>query len=164
MKNTVSFADKNESLDFILSLPKKWGQHVPGVDIDKTREKMREKMHSIVLAFAPRIVASLKRRMSACRRSLLQHIDDIDYNDGQHISWYKNGQSGSFNVPSFNAMEAAIETLEMARVEEFCKNKVWVDQTLKALLNDTEQDHSDARFYKYSQLVSILCEIQSFPV
>ena len=36
------------------------------------------------------------------------------------------------------------------------------DQKIKALLNDTEQDHSDCGGFKYSELVSMLCELHAF--
>jgi hypothetical protein len=60
-------------------------------------------------------------------------------------------------------MQDAITVLELSRFKEFVTKKTWIDQTLKALLNDTEQDHSDMGGFRYSQLVSILCELQACP-
>ena len=60
-------------------------------------------------------------------------------------------------------MKDAVKALSQSQFKSFLKNKLWIDQTLKALLNDTEQDHSDMGGFRYSQLVSILCELQACP-
>ena len=150
-------------MSFELLIPKKLSKGADG-DIESFRQRAFARMLDIIGAFSPRIIASLERRMQACQRNLLNHLEDIEYNDGHHICWRrKDGSSGDFNIPSFQAMQDAIENLNHSRFAIFVKNKVWIDQTLKALLNDTEQDHSDAGGFKYSQLVSILCELQACP-
>ena len=167
MKGITTFAENNNNLEmsFTLSIPKKLGK-TPGsdFDLDKARQRGEAVMLDIIGAFSPRIIASLERRMQACQQLLVSHLKDIEYNDGRHISWYrKDGTAGCFNVPSFQAMQDCIKALEHSCFKEFATKKIWVDQTIKALLNDVEQDHSDMGGFKYSQLVSILCELQACP-
>jgi hypothetical protein len=164
MKNTV-FAETENSIkmSFELLIPKKYGKGADG-DIDSFKQRAFARMLDIIGAFSPRLIVSLERRMQACQRNLLNHLEDIEYNDGHHICWRrKDGTGGEFNVPSFEAMKDAVKALEQSCFKEFCTKKIWIDQTLKALLNDTEQDHSDCGGFRYSQLVSILCELQACP-
>lgn len=165
MKNTV-FAETENSvkMSFELLIPKKYGKGADG-DIDSFKQRAFARMLDIIGAFSPRLIASLERRMQACQKNLISHLEDIEYNDGRHICWRrKDGSSGDFNIPSFEAMKDAVKALEQSCFKEFCTNKVWIDQTLKALLNDTEQDHSDCGGFRYSQLISILCELQACPM
>ena len=166
MKN-ITFNETNENVEmsFTLLIPKKNGTPAGSdFDIDKIRVESTNLMYDIIGAFSPRIIGSLQRRMQACQCLLIQHLKDVEYNDGKHICWHrKDGTAGNFNVSSFQAMQDCVKALENSCFEEFCTKKSWVDQTLKALLNDTEQDHSDCKGFKYSQLVSILCELQACP-
>jgi hypothetical protein len=167
MKNTTfSETEKDVLMSFDLLIPKKSGKPAGSdFDLDKARQKGVALMIDIVGAFSPRIIASLERRMQACQRNLLNHLEDIEYNDGQHICWRrKDGTGGDFNIPSFQAMQDCVKALEHSCFREFCSMKTWIDQTLKALLNDTEQDHSDCGGFRYSRLISILCELQACPV
>ena len=167
MKTTVfNETEKNVEMSFTLLIPKKSGKPAGSdFDLDKVRQRGIVLMMDIIGAFSPRIIASLERRMQACQSLLINHINDIEYNDGQHICWRrKDGTGGDFNIPSFRAMQDAVKALEHSCFREFCSMKVWIDQTLKALLNDTEQDHSDCGGFRYSQLVSILCELQACPI
>jgi len=166
MKTTVfNETEKSVEMCFTLIIPKKSGKSAGSdFDLDKARERGTALMMSIIEAFSPHIIASLERRMQACQSLLLAHINDIEYNDGMHICWRrKDGTGGDFNIPSFQAMQDCVKALEHSCFKEFCTKKVWIDQTLKALLNDTEQDHSDMDGFRYSQLVSILCELQACP-
>lgn len=165
MKNTNFVeTEKNIEMSFTLIIPKKYGKGADG-DIDSFCQRAFARMLDIIGAFSSRLVASLERRMQACEQNLIRHLDDIEYNDGRHICWRrKDGSGGDFNVPSFKAMQDCVKALEHSCFKDFCKNKAWIDQTLKALLNDTEQDHSDCGGFRYSQLVSILCELQACPV
>lgn len=167
MKTTVfNETEKNVEMSFTLLIPKKSGKPAGSdFDLDKARQRGIAIMMNIIGAFSPRIIASLERRMQACQSLLIAHINDIEYNDGMHICWRrKDGTGGDFNIPSFRAMQDAVKALEHSCFKEFCTMKVWIDQTLKALLNDTEQDHSDMGGFRYSQLVSILCELQACPI
>lgn len=166
MKTTVfNETEKNVEMSFTLLIPKKSGKPAGSdFDLDKARQRGIALVIDVIGAFSPRIITSLERRMQACQRNLLNHLEDIEYNDGIHICWRrKDGTGGDFNIPSFKAMQDCIKALEHSCFKDFCKNKLWIDQTLKALLNDTEQDHSDCGGFRYSQLVSILCELQACP-
>ena len=166
MKTTVfNETEKNVEMSFTLLIPKKSGKPAGSdFDLDKARQKGIALMIDIIGAFSPRIIASLERRMQACQSLLIVHINDIEYNDGRHICWRrKDGTGGDFNIPSFEAMQNCIKALEKSDFKMFCTRRSWIDQVLKALLNDTEQDHSDMGGFRYSQLVSILCELQSCP-
>ena len=98
--------------------------------------------------------------MAACQGNLVRHLDDIEYSDecGHIVYRRKDGSTGTFNVPSFNAMKDAVVALKQSRWRDFKNTPVWIDQTIKALMNDPEQDHSDIGKLKYSDLVSFLCE------
>lgn len=166
MKNNTTFAEteKNVVMSFELLIPKKLGKGADG-DIDSFKQRAFARMIDIIGAFSPRIIASLERRIQACQRNLLNHLEDIEYNDGMHICWCrKDGTSGSFNIPSFNAMKDCVSAFQHSNFADFCKKRGWIDQTLKALLNDTEQDHSDMGGFRYSELISILCELQACPL
>ena len=166
MKNTTfSETEKGVLMSFDLLIPKKSGKPAGSdFDLDKARQKGIALMMDVIGAFSPRIIASLERRMQACQSLLIAHINDIEYNDGMHICWRrKDGTGGDFNIPSFEAMQNCIKALEKSDFKMFCTRRSWIDQVLKALLNDTEQDHSDMGGFRYSQLVSILCELQACP-
>lgn len=116
----------------------------------------------IIGAFSERLIAAIKRRMEACQNNLLNHLEDCVSHNGQVISWIrKDGTTGSFSVVSFEIMEKAVASLKKGAWWEFATNKLMVDQTIKALLNDTEQDHSDAGSFRYSELCSVLLSLLS---
>lgn len=141
----ISFCNKQKGVDF---------------DIDKSRKRAEAFLFDLIGSFAPRMIASLERRMCACQENLIRHLDDIEYSDehGHIVYRRKDGSTGTFNVASFNSMKDAVVALKQSKWREFKNNPFWIDQTLKALLNDTEQDHSDCGKLKYSDLVSFLCE------
>ena len=135
-------------------------------DIDKNRKRRESWAFDLIGSFSQRMIASLERRMKACQENLVRHLDDVIYSDEcGHIEYArKDGSIGQFNVPSFRAMQDAVKALKQSCWRDFINNPVWIDQTLKALLNDTEQDHSDCGTLKYSNLVSFLCEVHIFGV
>lgn len=130
-------------------------------DLDRARKRSDAYAFDLLGSFSKRLIASLERRMQACQENLIRHLDDIEYSDEcGHIVYVRKDKSrGTFNVPSFNAMKDAIKALKQNCWRNFIHNSMWADQTLKALLNDTEQDHSDEGCFKYSEIVSLLCEI-----
>lgn len=132
------------------------------VDLDSMHRKAYT--YDLIGSFSTRIIASLERRMKACQENLIRHLDDVEYSDdcGHIVYRRKDGSTGSFNVPSFNVMKDAVKALKKSFWEDFLNNPIWIDQTIKALLNDTEQDHSDCGGFKYSELVSMLCELHAF--
>lgn len=141
----IPFCNKQKGADF---------------DIDKSRKRADAFLFDLIGSFSKRMIASLERRMRACQENLVRHLDSVEYSDecGHIVYRRKDGSTGSFNVSSFNAMKDAVKALKQSCWGAFVNNPVWVDQTIKALLNDTEQDHSDKGQLKYSDLVSFLCE------
>lgn len=129
-------------------------------DLDKARMRNLGYAYDLLGSFSARLIASLERRMKACFTNLINHINDIEYSDGcgQIIYQRKDGSFGKFNVTSYNIMDNAISLLKDGKWKQFLESGIYLDQTLKALLNDTEQDHSDEGSFKYSELVSLLCE------
>lgn len=133
-------------------------------DIDSARQRNKGYMMDVLGAFSPIIIASLERRMAACLNNLINHVEDIEYADEYgSICWTrKDGTIGNFNLPSFNAMKDCIKALKNSNYASVTENFLWIDQILKALLNDTEHDHSDRGLFKWSTLISILMEIHAF--
>ena len=135
-------------------------QHGSDFDLDRARTRCTDYCKGIVEAYVDILIDSLKRRMNACIIHLELHTDDIEYADNcGHIVWRrKDGTCGQFNVKSYEAMEQAIKALKCGCFKKFLEKPVWIDQTLKALLNDPVDNHKDFKEYKYSELVSLLCE------
>ena len=133
---------------------------IPYIDETKplTKEESRKLHEEAISFFRFRLIESLKRRKKACLKVLINHLDDIDYCDGNGtIHWIKEGKYGTFNVGTYEGIDKIIETLAKNNVKSFLDDPFSVDQTLKALLNDTEQNHEDEGNIKYSKLVSVLC-------
>ncbi len=132
-------------------------------DIDAMRQRSKAYALDLVGAYSPILIASLERRMQACEQNLIKHLDNIEYADdcGRIVYVRKDKTRGNFNIPSFNAMKDAIKALSHSQFKSFIENRYWIDQTLKALLNDTEQHHEDKGCFKYSELISLLCELQA---
>lgn len=151
MKTTFVDHAGSVEMNFTLLLPKRENEKVVKSVFNN------EKGPSIVNAFSSRIIASLRRRMAACQQLLINHVNDIEYNNGVDICWKrKDGSFGCFNIPSFMAMQSALEELE--KEAQPCLASGQIDQILKALLNDTENiSHEDANGYKWSELISTLC-------
>ena len=138
-------------------------KHGSDFDIDEARSRSVGYALDLIGAYSPILIGSLERRMQACEQNLIRHLDDIEYaDDCGHIVYVRKDQTrGSFNVPSFNAMKEAVAALHQSKFKDFFAKKIWVDQTLKALLNDSEQHHVDVKNFKYSELISLLCEIHA---
>ena len=126
----------------------------------EVRQSRRAYVCDVIGAFSERLITSLTRRMEACQTNLLNHLEECVAHNGQVITWTrKDGSQGSFSIVSFEIMEKAICTLKKCAWWEFATNKMIVDQTIKALLNDTEQDHSDCGGFRYSELCSLLLSL-----
>lgn len=113
----------------------------------------------IVGSFSGYLIVLLTRRKDACMKLLRNHINDVFYNNGFTIAWHrKDGTTGYFNIPSYQVMEDAIKLLKDGKYKVFLEYTAMVDQTIKAIANDPELDHSDCGSFKFSELVSVLCE------
>jgi hypothetical protein len=142
----VPFCNKQKGSDF---------------DLDRVHKRQEAFAWDLLGSFSKRIISSLERRMRACQENLIRHLDDVEYSDecGHIVYRRKDGSTGTFNVSSFGTMQEAVKCLKQSDWRGYMSNPFYVDQTLKALLNDTEQNHSDEGQLKYSDLVSLLCEI-----
>lgn len=130
-------------------------------DMNEMRKKREAHNWDLLGTFSKRIIDSLERRMRACQENLVRHLDDVVYSDefGCIVYRRKDGSEGKFNTHSFNAMIDCVKALKQSCWRSILENPFWIDQILKALLNDTEQNHSDESVLKYSDLISLLCEI-----
>ena len=144
-------------LSFDVTIP----NYVPtGFEANEPHSVREGFISDIIGSFSKLLIGSLKRRMSACRTNLLNHLENCTAHNGQVITWKrKDGSEGSFSIVSFQTMESAILCLQQGCYLEFSKNKSYVEQTIKALMNDTEQDHSNSGEFRYSELVSILLSL-----
>jgi hypothetical protein len=167
MKNTVfSMTENGIQMENKISISYcNKQQYGSDFDIDRMRQRSVDYSMDLIGAYSPILIASLKRRMGACEENLIRHLSDIEYADNcGHIVYVRKDKTrGNFNVPSFNAMKDAVKALSQSQFKSFLENKFWIDQVLKALLNDTEMHHEDKGCFKYSELISLLCELQACP-
>jgi len=132
-------------------------------DLDSIRNRRTGYNMDLLSAFSKRIIASLQRRMDACLNNLQNHVDDIVYCDEVGCILYKRkGSYGKFNLPSYSCMVDCVAALKQSNYKTVLEEYGWIDQILKAILNDTEQDHSDEGCFKWSELISMLCEKHMF--
>lgn len=127
----------------------------------KIRPARKESIAKDILGtFAPMLINTLKRRREACAEKLRNHLNEaFTMNGGFSIAWKrKDGNIDMFNIPSYKVMEDAIRCLEQGNFDRFLNNNAYLDQTIKALLNDPELDHSDVAGIRFSTLVSLLME------
>jgi len=120
----------------------------------------------ILGAFSKRIIESLKRRQEACVAKLVKNMGSAFVQEyGAQIFFKEGKRLCTFNIPSYQVMDECIDMLQNSQFREILEHPqvfVFADQMLKALLNDPEQNHEDAGGFKYSQLVSLLCEIHMY--
>ena len=156
-------AEGKLSMSFVVEVPQAESKMYSEEETLEARNRKRGLACDIVGAFSQRLIASLERRMAACQKKLLAHIEDAKAFDENFITWQrKDGREDHFIIGSFNAMKNAIKMLQGGAQWKFLQDRTAIDQTIKALLNDTEQDHSDANGFRYSELVSVLMESHMF--
>lgn len=146
--------DNNENsvrMFFEIPVAKPTGISLPNEELFCNRDK------KILSAFANRLIGTLERRMSACESKLMNHLGDALTN-GKVIYWLKKDRQSHdhFVIASYEAMAKAIDLIKCEEWSGIMYNEIILDQIIKALLNDTEQDHSDSNGYTYAQLVTLL--------
>ena len=130
----------------------------PDFDNVLTESQVKGTCADIIGAFSSRIIASLERRQNACKAKLFKNIGTAFTDpDGLQIVYKEDNRTCIFNMPSYEAMSDCINALQFSQFRSVLESPMWIDQIIKALLNDTEQNHEDAGGFKYSQLVSMLC-------
>lgn len=123
-----------------------------------TESQVKGTCADIIGAFSSRIIASLERRQNACKAKLFKNIGTAFTDpDGLQIVYKEDNHTRIFNMSSYEAMSECINALQFSKFRAVLEKPMWIDQIIKALLNDTEQNHEDAGGFKYSQLVSMLC-------
>ena len=144
----------SEGIQLTMFLPEK---EIDPADI-LTETKLKEICADLLSAFSNRIIDALKRRQAACKAKLFKNLGTA-YTDSNHMQiFYKEGNRlCSFNLPSYEAMSDCIKALQFSEYHAIFREPAWIDQIIKALLNDPEQNHEDAGGFKYSELVSMLC-------
>ena len=134
----------------------------PNLDDVLTQNQVKGICADIIGAFSSRIIASLERRQDACKAKLFKNIGTAFTDpNGLQIVYKEDNRTCIFSMFSYEAMSDCIKALQFSHFRAVLENPVWIDQIIKALLNDTEQNHEDAGGFKYSQLVSMLCGIHS---
>lgn len=134
-------------------------------ELKEIQERARARSKDILGSFAPRIISSLERRMKACLTNMLNHSEDMYCPCEGIVQWdRKDGSRNYFNIPSYNAMLNCIKAFKNGCLDDILNDAFWIDQILKALLNDPLefQDHRDAGNFRYSELISLLCECHVF--
>ena len=142
---------------------------IPQKQLDESQflneQQIKARACDIIGAFSPLLIASLERRMEACKEKLMKNLASAYTNEYGMQIFYKDGErTRAFNMPSFTAMEDCVKALKFSCFGEVIENRVWIDQIIKALMNDPAnyQVHDDMGGFAYSQLVSLLTEIHFF--
>lgn len=151
----------SEGIQFTMLLPVR---EIDPADI-LTESKLKANCTAIFNAFSSRIIAALKRRQAACKAKLFKNIGTAFTDSNGMQIWYKEGNRlCSFNMLSYAAMSDCIKAFQFSEYHAVLREPAWIDQIIKALLNDPEQNHEDAGGFKYSELVSMLCAIHMYHV
>lgn len=148
MQTTFIESASSVEITLVLNLPKQ----------EKNCDLKEVRKEEVIEAFKEIIKESLTRRMNACQALLMSHINEVFHNDGKQIMWKRgDGSVGIFNIPSFETMQGIINNFSHG---DYRLNQYEADQILKAIANDTEKvSHEDRKGFRFSQLISILCEI-----
>ena len=163
MGTNISINRENKNIEFNLSFFVDFCNKKPA---SKSTPRNPGYLYDLIGSFSERLIDSLERRMTACQQNLMRHLGNIEYADecGHIVYRRKDGSTGNFNTRSFECMKSAVEILTKSNFKEFILNKGAIEQTLKALLNDTEHDHSDEGTFKWSDLISALVELAMAPM
>ena len=133
-------------------------------ELDHRNDVMMARLADLMGSFAPRLIAVLEARMESCRQKLVEHMSEAYAPYPGCICWQrKDGTTDHFFQASYEAMERGINLLNEGKWMVFLKDIPVVDQTLKALLNMPELDHSDCGGFRFSELVSALTENLTVP-
>ena len=110
----------------------------------------------VIGTFAELIIGALKARREACLDMLMRNVDNIIFNDGQQIMFKKNnGQIHSFNVPSYEIMEEAIDLIKKGEIRKMIP--AHYDQIAKALY--WVEKPADRNGISFGNLISCVTEM-----
>lgn len=98
--------------------------------------------------------------MAACQQKLANHLKDAKVYGESIIAWRDSrNELCTFSIVSYEKMESVVKGLSQSDWACVYKSREAAEQVLKALLNDTEQDHEDKGGFHYSELVTLLIEV-----
>lgn len=104
-------------------------------------------------------ILALNMRMDSCVSMLFRNKDNILISNQFQVVFRKaNGQTHSFNHPSFEAMERMVKYLQGGRWEDIKHEESGVRQLLKALYWIPEDMRKDHGGFGFGQLISCLEE------
>lgn len=135
---------------------------IPATDEEVYEEHRRRqaRAYDIIGAFSGLMIASLEGRMAACQQKLLNHLKDAQAYGENLIAWHDSrNELCTFSIISYKKMESVVKGLSQSDWACVYKSREAAEQVLKALLNDTEQDHEDKSGFHYSELVTLLVNI-----
>lgn len=163
--NMIQNSENFATLTLEIEVPMREKKSLTEEEVREIQERAKARLKDILGSFAPRIIASLKRRMKACLTHMLNHAENMYTPCEGIIQWdQKNGSHNHFSIYSYNEMLNCIKAFNNGCLDDIMKNAFWMDQILKALLLDPVefQDHTDAGGFRYSELISLLCECHVF--
>lgn len=105
-----------------------------------------------VKAYAEDLRSSLERRAQACVKNLMDNATNTCYVDEWHVEWPK----GQFNLPSYESIQRGIKHLKKEDYEAFLSDGPALDQTLKAIMNDSVVLPERINDTRRSELISLL--------
>lgn len=144
---SVDFSERSVKIVKRLSVPFKR---------DYTTQIPRIDYADVIGTFADLIINALKSRREACLDMLMRNVDNIIFNDGQQIIFKKNnGQIHAFNVPSYQAMEEAIDMIKRGEIRKMIP--AHYDQIAKALY--WVEKPSDKNGISFGNLISCVTEM-----
>lgn len=144
---SVDFSERSVKIVKRLSVPFKR---------DYTTQIPRIDYADVIGTFADLIINALKSRREACLDMLMRNVDNIIFNDGQQIIFKKNnGQIHAFNVPSYQAMEEAIDMIKRGEIRKMIP--AHYDQIAKALY--WVEKPADRNGISFGNLISCVTEM-----
>ena len=156
---------KSINLDLIVNFSGESIKIVKNVEIpfkdDYTIQRMKVDYADVIGTFAELIIEALVARRFACVDMLIRNIDNIVFNDGQQIMFKKNnGQIHSFNVPSYNIMEEAINMIKKGEIRKMLP--AHYDQIAKALY--WVEKPADRNGISFGNLISCVTKMNLYGV
>lgn len=114
---------------------------------------------TVLRAYSDVIIDALNKRMESCMDMLSRNIFNVILSDECRVVFRKsNGMLHSFNYPSFERMEEAIDLIDGGNYDELLK--AHYEQILKALY--WVEKTSDRKNISFGNLISCLMELLMF--
>lgn len=119
-----------------------------------------DKWKKVLGAWAEVCINALEARMDSCVNMLFRNRNNVIRHDNVQCVFRKsNGQIHSFNYPSFEAMNRALNFFRCRTSESIENDTLALDQLGKALYWVSEEDRQDHGGYGFGQLISVVHEL-----